>query len=239
MMALMRGELAKTLSTRTLFAFVLGGVAFAVLNAVIIAAASGTIDEVAEKQEALSSLPILPLLWGLVGAAGEYRHRTAAPAALVARCGRAALLFARLVAYALTGLGIGVVTTGAAVAVALPLLSSQPGPDLDSAQIGSMAAANVAASALSAIMGAALGALVRNQVVGVVVLLVVNFAVIPLIAGTQEGLTNLTPFGASSVLSGMTHHTTITVGAAAAVLVGWTFVVGFVALVSERQRDLA
>lgn len=56
-----------------------GGIAFTVLNAVIVALASGTIDEVPEKEEALAGLPILLLLWGLVGAAGEYRHRTAAP----------------------------------------------------------------------------------------------------------------------------------------------------------------
>ena len=47
----------------------------------IIAVASGTLNDVPEKEEALSGLPILLLLWGLVGAAGEYRHRTAAPAA--------------------------------------------------------------------------------------------------------------------------------------------------------------
>ena len=239
MIALLKGELSKAVSTRTMLAFVLGGVAFAVLNAVIVGAASGTLDEVSEKREALSCLPILLLVWGLVGAAGEYRHRTAAPAALVARHGRATLLFARLVAYALTGLGIGVLISLAGLAVGLPLLSSQPGPDLGLADLGSVVAGNLAACVLSATMGAAIGALVRNQIVGVVLLLVVNFAVVPLVAGAQETLMNLTPFGASSVLSGMSHNTTITVAAAAAVLTGWTFVVGFVALVSERQRDLA
>lgn len=239
MIALMRGELSKTLSTRTLFAFLLGGVAFAVLNAVIVGAASGTLDEISEKKEAITCLPILLVVWGLVGAAGEYRHRTAAPAALVARHGRATLLFARLSAYALTGLGMGVLITGAGLAVGLPLLSSQPGPDLGSAEIGSVVAANLVASALSATMGAAIGALVRNQIVGVVVLLVVNFAVIPLVAGSQEGLMNLTPFGASSVLTGMSHNTTITVAAAGVILAGWTLVAGFAALASERQRDLA
>ena len=47
-------------------------------------------------------------------------------------------------------------------------------------------AGNLAACALSAILGAAIGALVRNQIVGVVVLLVVNFAVIPLIVGGRS-----------------------------------------------------
>lgn len=82
---LVRGELIKTVTTRTVLGFAVGGVAFTVVNVLAVAVASGTLDEVPEKEEALSGLPILLLLWGLVGAAGEYRHRTAAPAALVGR----------------------------------------------------------------------------------------------------------------------------------------------------------
>jgi ABC-2 type transport system permease protein len=239
MITLFRGELSKTLSTSTLFAFLLGGVGFSILNVVVVAVASGTLDEVGEKEEALSCLPILVLVWGLVGAAGEYRHRTAAPAALVARHGRGTLLLARLSAYAVTGLALGVLMTGAALALGLPLLSSQPGPDLGVREITSVVAGNLAACMLSAILGAAAGALVRNQIVGVVVLLVVNFAVIPLVAGAQEALTNLTPFGAASVLSRMTHDTTLSVAAAAAVLAAWTVLVAAAALISEPRRDLA
>jgi len=237
--ALLRGELVKTLSTRTLLAFLIGGVGFSLLNAVLVAVASGTLRGASQKAEALSTLPILLMVWGLVGAAGEHRHRTAAPAALVARRGRATLLLARLAAYGVTGLGLGTVMTGASLALGLPLLRDQPGPDLDLAQIGTVVAANLAACVLSAIMGAAIGALIRNQIVGVVVLLVLNFAVIPLVAGAQEGLANLTPFGASSILSGMTHDTTLSIAAAGAVLAAWTVIVAGGALTSERRRDLA
>jgi hypothetical protein len=239
MSGLLRGELSKTLSTRTLFAFVIGGVAFAVLNVVIVAVASGTLHTVSEKQEALSCLPILMLAWGVVGAAGEYRHRTAAPAALVARRGRGTLLLARLAAYAVTGLGLGAVTTGVSLAIGLPLLADQPGPGLGAAEVGSVVAGNLVACVLSVIIGAGLGALIRNQIVGVVVLLVLNFAVNPLLANVSEGLSNLTPFGASSVLSRMTHNTTLSVAVAGAVLAAWTVVVAGAALAGERRRDLA
>jgi hypothetical protein len=237
--ATFRGELVKTLSTRTVLAFLLGGVGFSLLNAVLVAVASGTLNGATQKEEALSTLPILLMVWGLVGAAGEYRHRTAAPAALVAGRRRATLLLARLTAYGVTGLGLGAVMTGASLALGLPLLRDQPGPDLGLAQIGTVVTANLAACVLSAIMGAAIGALIRNQIVGVVVLLVLNFAVIPLVAGAQEGLANLTPFGASSVLTGMTHDTTLTVAAAGAVFAAWTIIVAGGALTSERRRDLA
>jgi hypothetical protein len=239
MTALLAGELRKTLTTRTLWAFVAGGLAFAALNAVIIGAASGTLSRVTEKQEALSALPVLVLTWALVGAAGEYRHRTAAPAALVARRGRGTLLAARLAAYGVTGLALGVVVSAVSVAVALPLLARMPGPALTAGQVGDVVAGNVVAAVLSAVLGAAAGALVRSQVVGVVLALVVNFAVVPLVSGADEGLANFTPFGASSVLTGMTHDTTITALSAAGVLALWTAATAVAAVSAESRRDLA
>src|SRR5699024_108210 len=118
-----------------------------------------------------------------VGAAGEYRHRTAAPAALVAGRDRGVVLMARMGAYALTGLVIGVLITIVAVGLGLPLLAGQPGADLTVGEVTAVVTGNLLAFVLSAIMGAALGALIRSPVAGVVVLLIVNFAVIPLIGG--------------------------------------------------------
>ena len=239
MTRLFRGELRKALTTRTIWGFLAGGAAFAALNAVIIGAASGTLGRVTEKQEAVSGLPVLVLAWGLVGAGGEYRHRTAAPAALVARRGRGAVLAARLAAYGVTGLALGAVASAVAVAVALPLLARMPGPALTAGQVGAVVAGNLVAAVLSAVLGAAIGAMLRNQVVGVVLALVVNFAVVPLLAGADEGLANLTPFGASSVLSGMTHDTTITAATAGVVLALWTAAAAATAIAGERHRDLA
>ncbi|WP_121710515.1 ABC transporter permease [Streptomyces sp. E5N91] len=239
MSRLLRGELIKTVTTRTVLGFAVGTVAFAALNALVVAAWSGTLDEVPEKEEALSAMPVLLLLWGLVGAAGEYRHRTAAPAVLVGRRGRGVVLSARIAAYALTGLLLGALTTTVSVGLALPLLSDQPGPDLTSTDVGAVVAGNLVAFVLSTILGAALGALIRSPVLGVVVLLVVNFAVVPLLSGVWEAGVNLTPFGAAGILSRMTHHTTLSVVSAGWVLAAWTVAVTLVAVVVERRRDLA
>ncbi|MFD5651122.1 MULTISPECIES: ABC transporter permease [unclassified Streptomyces] len=236
---LLRGELIKTVTTRTVLGFAVGAAAFAALNALVVAAWSGTLDEVPEKEEALSAMPVLLLLWGLVGAAGEYRHRTAAPAALVGRRGRGAVLSARIAAYALTGLLLGALTTTVSVGLALPLLSDQPGPDLTPGDVGAVVAGNLVAFVLSTILGAALGALIRSPVLGVVVLLVVNFAVVPLLSGVWEAGVNLTPFGAAGILSRMTHHTTLSVVSAGWVLAAWTAAVTLVAVLVERRRDLA
>ncbi|MFB7650405.1 MULTISPECIES: ABC transporter permease [unclassified Streptomyces] len=236
---LLRGELIKTMTTRTVLGFAVGGVAFAVLNVLAVAVWSGDLDEVPEKQEALSALPILLLLWGLVGTAGEYRHRTAAPAALVSRRHRGVVLSARITAYALMGLLLGTLTTMVSLGLALPLLSDHPGPGLTAGDVLAVVAGNLVAFVLSAILGAVLGALIRSPVLGVVVLLIVNFAVVPLLSGVWESGINLTPFGAAGILSRMTHHTTLSVAEAGWVLAAWTVAVTLVAVVVERRRDLA
>jgi hypothetical protein len=67
----------------------------------------------------------------------------------------------------------------------------------------------------------------------------VNFAVVPLVSGADEGLANFTPFGASSVLTGMTHDTTLTALSAAGVLALWTAATAVAAVSAESRRDLA
>jgi ABC-2 type transport system permease protein len=239
MTGILQGELGKTLSTRTLAAFVLVCIGFGALNAVIIGAASGELDTLAEKNEALTCLPVLLVVWGLVGVAGEYRHRTAAPAALAAPASRTTVLGLRILAYTVTGLVLGVLTSAVSVAIALPLTQDMPGEQLTPDSIGKVVAANIAASVLATVLGAAVGALIRNQVAGVVTVLVLDFAVAPLLANADEGLANLTPSGAASVLSGMTHNTTLSVFQAGLVLAGWTAVGVLAALLSEGRRDLA
>lgn len=239
MIGLLHGEMGKTLSTRTLYAFALGSMAFGVLNAVVIGAASGDLDSIPEKKEAITCLPVLLLAWGLVGVAGEYRHRTAAPAALAARSSTVTVLAARVLVYSVTGLLIGAIASATSIAVALPLMHDMTGPALGTGEIAGVVAANLVASVLSTILGATLGAIIRNQVVGVVAALVLYFAVVPLVGGVSEALMNLTPFGAASVLSGMTHNTTLSVPVAGLVLAGWTAAGVFAALIIEGHRDLA
>ena len=91
MTTLIRGELIKATTTRTIFAYGAMAVVLAAGQVLaLILPAWGDPMSLADKTEAIAGLPLLVLLLGLVGAAGEYRHRTAAPATLVAgRGGRA------------------------------------------------------------------------------------------------------------------------------------------------------
>lgn len=238
-MRLVRGELLKLVTTRALLAFAAIGIALTAANVVIIAVASGVLDEVGEKEQALGGMPIVLLLFGVVGAAGEYRHRTAAPAALVAGCSRRTLLLARTAAYALGGLGIGALMVGVSVGLGLPLLADHPGPVLTTQQVLGVAGGDLAAFVLFAIIGAAVGALVRNQVTAVVSVLIFNFLLSPLLGTADEQLGNLTPFGAADVLVRQTQNTTLSVGAAAILLFAWTVFMVVITMLGERRRDLA
>ena len=238
MSRLIRGELIKTLSTRTLFGYTATGLALAVANVLIVTLGS-ELDEVPDKQEALAGLPILLLLFGLVGAAGEYRHRTAAPAALMARRRHGRLLLARASAYAATGLAIAALMGVASLALGLPLLTGEPGPALGSGDVAAVVGGSVLAAALSAIVGVALGALVRSQVAGVVGVLIMVLVVSELIAAISETAVGYTPFGAAAKLAGDPGGGTLSSGAAALAMAAWAAVLLVAAIIGERRRDLA
>jgi hypothetical protein len=238
-MTLVRGELFKAITTRTILAYAALGVALALVQVLVtILPGWGDPTSLADKKEAIAGLPLLVLLLAIVGAAGEYRHRTAAPAALVAGHDGGLLLVARAGAYALAGVAIAALATAVTLAVGLPLLARQPGPALAAGDIALVAGGSLIAAALSAVVGVALGALVRNQVVAVTGTLVVLFLVLPLVQALSATVLDVTPFGAAQGVAGA-KLATLSTGAAAAVLVGWTAAALVAAVLAERRRDIA
>jgi hypothetical protein len=237
MTALINGELIKTLTTRTLFGYAMIGVALAIGN-VLILTLSKDLVTMADKQEAIAGLPVMLLLFGLVGAAGEYRHGTAAPAVRASGRSRARLLVARAGAYALIGLAVGALTVAVSLALGLPLLGSEPGPGIGSGAIASVAAGSIIGAALCAIMGVAAGTIVRNQTVGVVGALILMFIVTPLLNIVSETAVEYTPFGAAVVLAGdpTGSHSW---GGAALIVAAWTITLLLTAILAEQRRDLA
>jgi ABC-2 type transport system permease protein len=238
MTALIRGELIKTVSTRTALGYLAIGAALGIVNVVIVSQFS-VLDTVSDKRDALAGLPILLLLFGLVGAAGEYRHGTAVPAALVARRGRGWLLVARAGAYAATGLAIAAVMVAVSLAVGLPLVANEPGPRLPVGDIALVAGGSLVAAALSATVGVAVGALVRNQVASVVGALILAFLGMELLAAVNEDAVGFTPFGAAAILAGDPGGGTLSWGAAALVMAIWMTPLLIAAIAAERRRDLA
>jgi ABC-type transport system involved in multi-copper enzyme maturation permease subunit len=223
-------------STRTALAYAAGAVAVALLNLLVMVLAEDLVV-VDDKREAIAGFPILLLLLGIVGAAGEYRHRTAAPAALAAGRGRGQVLVGRALAYALTGAAIATLSLAVTFAVGLPLLGGEPGPGLDSRDLVLVGAGSVLAAAISAIMGVAVGALARNQVAAVIGTLLLLFVATPLLQLVSQTMFELTPFAAATVVAGGSAEI-LSWGGAALVLAAWTLPLTAAAILLERRRDV-
>ena len=237
MTALLHGELIKAVTTRTILAY--GAIVFvASIVYVLVTTLTGDLASLADKEAAIVGAPIFLLVFGIVGAAGEYRHRTVAPAALIAP-DRARLLIARAGAYGLSGLAVGLVMTTATLAVGLPLIAGEPGPGLQSGAVIVIAAGSLAAAALSTIMGVAVGTLLRNQVAGVVGALVLALMVQPLIPQIDKSAGDFTPIGAANTLAGSGDAASLAPGWALLVLLAWTMTLLVAAIIAEGRRDLA
>jgi ABC-2 type transport system permease protein len=239
MTALIRGEIIKATTTRTILAYAAMALVLAVAQVLVtILAASSDLTALADKKAAIAGLPLLLLLLGIVGAAGEYRHRTVAPAVLVTGRDGGVMLLARAGAYAVMGVAVAALATVITLAVGLPLLAGESGTSLGAGDVALVAGGSLLAAALSASFGVALGALVRNQVVAVTGSLVVIFVVLPLVQALSGTVLDLTPFGAAQGVAGAT-LATLSWGEAGLVLVGWTLVALIAAIVVERRRDIA
>jgi ABC-2 type transport system permease protein len=236
--ALLRGELIKVRTTRTALAFGVASVLLVVAY-VLVSVLAGDPTTVSEKRDALNvggvlSVPLL--IFGIVGATGEYRHRTIAPAVLIAP-DRVSLTLARVLAYVLTALAVGAAMVAVALALGLPLLSSQLGPDLAGKDYTRVISGGLIVASLTVVLGVGVGVLIRNQVAGVVGSLIWLFILSPLLGLIDENLPNYTTLPAAGVAGG-TEGDGLSWGGAVAVLVVWALVFNVLGLIAEKRRDI-
>jgi len=233
-----RGEMIKLRTTRTALGFA-AGVAVLTLAIVLITALAGDPKTVADKRSALavgSAVSALLLLFGVVGAGAEYRHHTLAPALLVAP-GRGRLLAARVAAYGIAGLAIGVVMTAVAFAVGIPLIAGQPGPDLGASDYLRTGGGGLVAVTVSTMLGVGIGTLVGKQVPAVIGTMVWLFVLEPL-SGLIGDISKFTIGQAETSVGGDTGGDVLPWGAACLVLLAWTALFLIAAAVVDARRDI-
>jgi hypothetical protein len=177
------------------------------------------------------------LLFGVVGAGAEYRHRTLAPALLVAP-GRGRLLGARVVAYGLAALGIGLLMTVVAFAIGLPLLAGRPGPDLGASDYLRAGGGGLLALVLSTMLGVGVGTLVGKQVPAVIGAMIWLFILEPL-TGLIGHVSKFATGQTASAIGGDTGGDQLPWGGASLVLLGWTAAFVLAAALVDRRRDVA
>lgn len=242
MSPLLRAELLKLRTTRT-FAALVG--AALVLSLLVVGLTAALVSDLSESDVRdlfsadFSSLFIL--LLGVMGMAGEWRHRTITGTVLAAP-DRLRLLAAKTLAYAAAGAVLSLVVTLSIMAVGTLVLSLRGEETAGVVDLADVLWRNLAVAGFLGALGVCIGGLVRNQVAAIVGLLVFAFALEPAVlavagdvgrfgptAGAPNGILGADSFGDGDLLAP---------GIAALVMLGWVGVAFAAAYALLRRRDL-
>lgn len=239
-----RAELLKIRSTRTTIGLLLGMVALILLFTLLTGLLSSVPSlSTAEDQRQFLSLAdlagVFSALSGLMLVASEYRYGTMRPTILFTPH-RSRVLVAKVIAGIIAGLAFSVVAEAIGWGLGYTLISGRginfalsSGDDLQ------LLLGGLASVALWGAIGVGLGAVLRNQVAGVITLLAWGFVVGPLLFGLVPSVGRFMPTYAGDGLIGLTTRHLLPAVAGGAVLVGWTALLAAVGIALTARRDVA
>lgn len=209
MNTLVRAELIKLRTLRSFWWTVAATLAFVPVT-IAIAMHGGSDSPGIETTEgfrnvmaAASSGGVLMLVIGILVMAGEFRHNTITSTLLVTP-DRKRAIGAKLAASGIVGVALGLIASLLTLAIALPWLA-QRNIDLGAhvTDILVVLVGGIAATALGALMGVGLGALMTNQTLAVTATLVWVLVVESLLGNFASGIGRFFPGGATSAMSGV------------------------------------
>jgi ABC-2 type transport system permease protein len=238
--ALLGAELLKLRTTRTFVTLVAVAVGLSLLLVILNTTLSNDLTE--EDVRGLFAVDLgrfFILVLGVIGMAGEWRHRTITTAVLAAP-NRTRLLSAKLLAYALAGALLALAVTVAVSLVGTLILSARGEVTIGIADIADVLWRNLVVAALLGAFGVCVGGLVRNQVVAIVGLLVMSFVVELTVLGLASEVGRFLPtLGAPSGVIGLDDGDDLLApGVAVLVMLGWVGL-GFAATAAVlTRRDL-
>lgn len=246
MTTLLRAELLKLRTTRTFAALAGAAIGTSLLLATLVSLLtepereSVLIDVFASDTSA-----VFIVVLAIVGISGEWRHRTIA-SALLAAPDRLRFLAAKTLAFAAAGSALSLAVAIAVAVAGFAILSARdlPTPDVDewAAQVVRLALM----AALGGAFGVALGALVRNQVIAVVGVLMASFAVEPVLISLVPEVGRFGPFVALPTAAadipaadaGLGDVALLSPVLATLVLLAWIGAAFAAAVVLLRRRDV-
>jgi ABC-type transport system involved in multi-copper enzyme maturation permease subunit len=245
MQRLIRSEIRKLTSTRMPWAFLGVLVAIAAINAFAVIAGTdmdGSKDFISTEvdQQSLMAFAANAFmgagLFGAIAVAREYGHNTVIPTFLASPRRHRAVI-AQLVAVALGGAVLSFVGAGLTiVAVAVSLPTTEYGFMVSTAHVAQILAASTFVGAAGAVLGAGIGAVIRNVGGAVTTTVLALIVAPPLVVQLASGTASWMPSVLANVLSGVGSE----VGAAAAVaaIAAWALVPALVGLVFVERRDV-
>lgn len=242
---LVRGEIRKLTTTKLPYGFLAVLVIIAAIDAAVVVFGtdmdgSKAFIATAADQQSLMAFAFNAMLgtglFGAIAVAREYGHNTVVPTYLVTpRRTRAGLaqLAAVLLGGAILGL-IGQALIIAAVALALP--STEYGFLVSIGGLARLLAATTLAGAVGALLGAGLGAVIRNLGGAVTAVVLALFMIPPLVVQMVSEASSWIPPALGAVISGVSSD--VDVWAALAALLVWGVVPAAAGLLAVQRRDV-
>jgi hypothetical protein len=242
MSALLQAELIKLRTTRTFAALVGVAVGLSLLLLVLTTLLQDRFDEHGLRLMFAGDFTgLFILLLGVMGIAGEWRHRTITSSVLAAP-NRLKLLGAKLISYAVAGAVLSLIVTVTLMLVGTIILTLRDKPTLDAGPLLDVLWRNLVGAAYLGAIGVCLGALLRNQVVALVGVLIAFIIVEPTLLGLVAEVGRFAPLqGAPAGLLGLgvdEDSKLLAPGIAALVMIGWLTVLFGAAAALLRARDL-
>jgi ABC-2 type transport system permease protein len=239
-----RAELLKLRSTRTALGLVLGMIVLVVLTTLLtgLLTKAGNLSTKEEQRSLLavgSLVGVFAALTGLLLVTSEYRYGTIRPT-LLFEPRRSHVIGAKLATSALAGLVLGVLAAGLAIGIGSAVLAGRGiSFTLGGGDVAQLALGTIAGAALWGAIGVGLGAIIRNQVGGVIALLSWIFVVESLLFGLVPAVGRWLPAHAHDALMGLTTSHLVAPAAGAAILVVWTATLASVGLGLIARRDVS
>ncbi len=211
---LVRSELRKLTTTQVWFWLLLGALALTALSVVgqiLTDGSAGNLTPRLSSPEGQRNLfgqgntaALFVAILGIIAVTGEYRHFTVTPTYL-ATPRRSRVVTAKLITYVLVGLLYAVLCTLLVIAMATPWLAAKHiTVSLTANRIPLVLLAAVLMVAIYAILGVGVGALIRNQVAAVVIMLAYVSLAEPLlgvIPYVRDHVFKFLPGGAANALT--------------------------------------
>jgi ABC-2 type transport system permease protein len=194
--ALLQAELIKLRTTRTFIALTAVAIGTSLLIVVLVSLLSEPTEEsVLTDVYASDTSSLFILILAVIGISGEWRHHTIT-SSLLAAPERIRFLAAKTLAFAIAGLILSLLISISIAIVGSIILSVRDLPLPDAGDVIAQWARNGLIAFLLGAFGVGIGALIRNQVVAIVALLVIAFAIEPLVVNLVPEVGRFAPLSA-------------------------------------------
>lgn len=252
----LRAEFRKVLTTRLALWLLAFSIAFTALNVLLMVYLVPTSVQVVNSDQLLmvpayvnsivascANASVFVLIIGIIGMTGEYRHMTIT-ATFLASPRRTPVMVAKAVAYAVIGAVFGIVNFAVSLGLALITLAGKEHAAIVPSESLQTLGGVVLGFAIYAIVGVAVGSLIRNQVAALIIALVFVFLIQPLLGAFVDWTTAWLPGGALDAAMNLTYRQgEVTTGllapwAGGLVLIGYAVVFGALASITTVRRDI-